>query len=321
MSDYGKLMARIWSDKDFTALNAREQQVFMLLLSYPTRNLAGVLPVTLRRWANATADATQDTVRAALVRLAETRFVVIDWDTEEALVRSYIRNDEVYRQPNLMKACIKDVLKIESQVLKNAVAAELNRLPSHRNDEHTLAIAKSLLETPTEGFREPIVDAIVEPMPEGCGVGGYVSGVLATPDTEHLQPAPAPAAAPIERPTMSLTKLTGGIETAPPPPPPDLGISSEAYRFVDHHGAKRLPGASRTSLAQQASQMAKQGIDRGDIKAGLEKWFAKSGVGPTVFTSMVADAIKERTTARPQLRGADKKAADWQALKQQRRQQ
>ena len=102
MAEYGKLLSRIWSDPEFVALDARPQQLYCLLISYSTRNLAGVLPLTLKRWAKSTRDATIDNLTDALCDLAANEFIVIDWDTEEVLIRTYIRNDEVYRQPNLM---------------------------------------------------------------------------------------------------------------------------------------------------------------------------------------------------------------------------
>lgn len=92
MADYGKLLSRIWSDSEFVELDAQAQQLYCLLISYSTRNLAGVLPLTLKRWANATKGATVESVTDAMQRLAERRFVVVDWNTEEVLVRTYIRN-------------------------------------------------------------------------------------------------------------------------------------------------------------------------------------------------------------------------------------
>lgn len=196
-------MSRIWSDREFTALDARPQQIFMLLISYPTRNYAGVLPLTLRRWSNATADATPDNVKAALHVLAETKFILVDWNTEEVLIRTFIRNDEVYRQPNVMKSAMKDVLKVESQLLRAALRDELMKLPPHNNDENTKVTAKGLVETLPEPFPNPSetlpaspkgtpVETPSDGLPLGCGVGSYVSGVQDSPSTENPSPSPAP---------------------------------------------------------------------------------------------------------------------------------
>lgn len=132
MADYGKLLSRIWSDSEFVELDAQAQQLYCLLISYSTRNLAGVLPLTLKRWANATKGATVESVTDAMQRLAERRFVVVDWNTEEVLVRTYIRNDEVWKQPNLLRSARKSALQVESGAIRWALHRELRRLPDHK---------------------------------------------------------------------------------------------------------------------------------------------------------------------------------------------
>lgn len=169
--------------------------MFMLLLSYPTRNYAGVLPLTMRRWSNATADATSENVRSALNRLVETHFIVVDWETEEVLIRTYIRNDEVYRQPNLLKSALKDAIRVESEVLRRAIKQELLALPGHKYQDSTTELANSLVKTLSEPIPEPIREPIQEPIREGCGVGGYVSSnptpsPTPPPSTLHLSPSP-----------------------------------------------------------------------------------------------------------------------------------
>jgi hypothetical protein len=114
------------------------QQLYALLISYSTRNLAGVLPMTLKRWAGCTADSTVENITdVAAAALAARRFVVVDWDTEELLVRTYIRNDEVYKQPNLMQAARKFCRQVESVSLRWALFDELTKLPDHKNSDQT----------------------------------------------------------------------------------------------------------------------------------------------------------------------------------------
>ena len=296
MGDYGKLMARIWSDKDFTALDAREQQVFMLLLSYPTRNYAGVLPLTLRRWSNATADATPDTVKQALNRLAETHFVVVDWDTEEVLVRSFIRNDEVYRQPNLMKSCIKDVLRVESQFLKSAMATELLRLPDHKNDEYTKAIAKSLVETPSEGFQE----GFREPIAEGCVVGGKdSSNQPPSPSTNTDNPPTVVGAAELAliEPAKVPAKATGRRK-------PRIAITEDWRPSQDEVARSKERYGEVVDLAKELRKFVSFHLAKDNRMADWDQawrtWCEK---------------FDEYGTAGPggrRLQGADKKASEWQ---------
>lgn len=217
MSDYSKIYKRIWSDPDFIALDARSQQLFFLLLSYPTRNYAGVIPLTIRRWAACTRDGTPENVTEAINALAEAGFVLVDWDTEEGLIRTYIRNDEVYRQPNLMKRALQDVLATSSRVLGAALAFELRNLPAHKNDDHTLAIAKSLVvpvvegftEGFAEGYMEGLSEGIAEPIPEPPGVG------VGKKPAPTPTPTPAPVPIPPNPPSGGAARQLAVVEDKP----------------------------------------------------------------------------------------------------------
>jgi hypothetical protein len=214
MAEYGKLFGRIWSDPEFVTLEARPQQLYALMVSFPTRNPAGVLPLTLKRWAKCTRGATPGNVSAALKVLVANKFIVVDWDTEEALVRTFIRNDEVYRQPNVMKSALKFALKIESETLRWALHDELRRIPEHKNSDHTKDVAYALVEgltrTPAEPFLEPFLEPLAEPLPLGCGVGSYVSGV-------RVAPSPTPPTSPSPTPPPTAEPLPAGAARGDPP--------------------------------------------------------------------------------------------------------
>ena len=107
MSDnapYAKLQKRIWRDADWRKLTADAQRMYWLLCSQETRSLAGVVPLTVRKWANYAADTTEDSVRAALNEFVGAQFIVVDWDTEEVLIRTFIRNARDDKSRNMVNA-------------------------------------------------------------------------------------------------------------------------------------------------------------------------------------------------------------------------
>lgn len=254
-------MSRIWGDKDFTSLSAREQQVFMMLFSFPTRNLAGVVPLTLRRWATCTSDATVENITAALRVLEHVRFVIIDWDTEEVLIRTYIRNDEIWRQPNLMVRCLKFCHAVASETLRAAIAEELTRvaqefMPTVKNPEavaqvkireETINTSKALIKTIGNGSQQPLPYAYDDPYTEP------LHETFAEPPGDTPSPAPAPTPAPgtvtgtvsvASEKTKRGTRLPDGWE---PPDDviramheqfPDLNLRHEHDKFCDHWRAK-----------------------------------------------------------------------------------
>lgn len=274
MADYGKLLSRIWSDPEFTALTARSQQLYCLLISYSTRNLAGVLPLTLKRWKNSTADATIDNLTDALIDLAARNFIVVDWDTEEVLIRTYIRNDEVYRQPNLMKAARKFALQIESAELRWALHDELTRLPDHKDAVETERVANTLVDGLNRTPREPIAKPFREPITEPPGVGvTYVGNQNTSTHTGNRTPAPAAAAI---------------------AEPHDAAAATPGAELVRRTIPAELPAPVRTMLRISASTLIREGTPADVVEEALRDWAAKTGVGPGILPSLAADVIKRR---------------------------
>src|SRR5207244_2252978 len=119
----------IWADDEFKALSTLAKLLYVQLLSQPKLSYAGSLDLAAKRWARAHPDTSVGEIRAALAELDAARFLVVDHDTEEVLVRSLIRNDGIFKQPNVLAAALREAFAIESLILRAALAAELRRLP------------------------------------------------------------------------------------------------------------------------------------------------------------------------------------------------
>lgn len=127
--DFAPLLRTIWSDEDWRALPMDAQHVYLLLLSHPDRNSAGVLSLTRRKWTRLAADLHPDRLDAAIQVLDDTGFLVVDDDTEEVLVRAYIRRATVYKHIRMMANALREVSEVESERLRSALGQELVRLP------------------------------------------------------------------------------------------------------------------------------------------------------------------------------------------------
>lgn len=126
---HGKLLCSIWSDRDFRALDRTTQGMYMFLLSQDRLDYAGVLQVTMRNWASTADGLTVGEVQDTLDVLEKHRFIVVDHDTEELMVRTFVRRDELWRQPKMMLAVVAAARKIQSPRLRLALLTELDRLP------------------------------------------------------------------------------------------------------------------------------------------------------------------------------------------------
>ena len=145
---FGRVFASIWADDDFRAVPVDARLMYVFLLSQPDLDHAGVIPLRIRRWSRSLGLSTGE-VEKMLSDLDGGRFAVIDWDTEELLVRSLIRRDEVWRQPNVFKSAATSAAGCESARIKSAILDELRRLDlssASREIQHTRDELLTLLE-------------------------------------------------------------------------------------------------------------------------------------------------------------------------------
>lgn len=192
---YGKIYERIWADPDWRKLDVDAQHLYLALISQPSTNSAGLLPLQERRWASCAADWNPTRIRDALTRLIHDRYIVVDEDTEELFVRSFIRNDEGFRIPGMLKSILRLAEAAQSPLIRSALAAELARLPrleGKKADEGTALIraTRVALGASVEPIPEPIRDAIPsepmpEPMPEPIGEP-YVAVAVAVARESHV---------------------------------------------------------------------------------------------------------------------------------------
>ena len=168
--EYGKLYKSAWGDRDFKALTEGEQALYQKLISQSDTSLAGVLTYAPVRWAGQTAGMTVADIESRMAGLVEKRYALVDLDTQEVLIRSYIRNDSGWRSPRTMLGVAGAVRRILSPLLRAAVSVELQRIDtsdlsdsiSEKTNRSTRqvvdgAISDLLLDTPAD---EQAVDTL-----------------------------------------------------------------------------------------------------------------------------------------------------------------
>lgn len=143
-----------------------EKLLYVAILLEPTVNQAGVGARRVSRWARE-AEMTEAEVEKALAGLDEKRYVIVDEDTDEILVRTIIRRDGVAEKPNMLWAAVRQAVLVESPRLRKVLADELRKLPPAPPpkqlangktfvyaDPH--AIADELDPQPPEPARQPV---------------------------------------------------------------------------------------------------------------------------------------------------------------------
>ncbi len=176
---YTQVQVTIWDDLDFLALDGDAQRLYFLLLTRIDLSLAGVIPWHSGRLAQFAKDSTPEAIDAAAAKLEAARFIIIDRDTEECLLRSRVRNDDVLRAgPRVAGGVVTAWRAIYSRRLRAAVAEEVARA------EDLTGIVRDTLAPILEWVRDTPSHALPD-TPSDTPSGEVSEGVSRKPETRN----------------------------------------------------------------------------------------------------------------------------------------
>lgn len=131
---FAQIRPDIWLDDDWRSLTAGAQHLYFVVLTDPQLSYAGVADWKPGRLSQRAAEWTLLDVMKAAVELSYARFLVFDQDTEEVLVRSYLRHDGLLTQPRMAVSMANAFGSIGSNKLRAVVVHELTRLKKENPD-------------------------------------------------------------------------------------------------------------------------------------------------------------------------------------------
>lgn len=273
---HGRIMAAIWNDPDFLALAEGPQRLYMFLLSQPDLSHAGLVPLRIGRWAKKVSGGTRALIEQHIATLADARFVVADEDTEELLVRTFVRNDGVYKQPKVMLRLREDARQIESPRLRSAFRAELDRLPLNELADGTRATVSGIVDT----LRSDFADAQGYPLERVSDTPSDTPRVRAgafpqPPTTDPQPPATVPATPGRGEPGRSLAVIADDAPTA----------QTLVAEWIDHC-PERPPGRVIGQVSKELKGLLDEGIDPERVRRALAEWNRK-GLHPSTLPSVV----------------------------------
>lgn len=214
----------------------------MFLLSQANLSHAGLLPLTVKRWAKAAGEYTVAELEEDLARLEDEDYIVIDRDTEELLVRTLVRNDGVWKQPKVMLAMKADVGEIMSARLRYRLRDELLRIDvSALEKEDTRAtisgviadVVSTLPDTPPQGYAIPHGEPL--PYPHVCADAPSSASTTTSASTTATSTGLARRADPREDPTSELLIEHVQAYAEPPPLSAQRAVKTEIMRMVAEH--------------------------------------------------------------------------------------
>lgn len=206
--DRATIFTAIWSDADWKALTSDEQRLYMLLMTHPSLSYAGVADWRPGRLAKMCSDMTADKVEALGASLQSKRFIYADEESEEVLIRSYIRHDGVLNHPKLAISFANAYTAVASSNIQKIIVHELTRLQGEHPDWRAFSFDRV-----TKILRQP--SAPIEDVTLGVTPGathGVTHGVTLSPTLEVGVSQPLAQPLGLELPTATATATTPSIE-------------------------------------------------------------------------------------------------------------
>lgn len=132
--DRASIRIDMWGDDDWRSLSQGAQHLYMMLLSHPTLSYAGVADWKPGRLAAMMRGKDAEGVRADAAELERNLFIVIDDDTEEVLIRSFVKHDGLMKQPKLVVSMTTAFAAVASQKIRSVIAFEVQKLREREPD-------------------------------------------------------------------------------------------------------------------------------------------------------------------------------------------
>ncbi len=155
---YAKFRTDMWRlDDDLRGLPREAQHLYFVLITSPDLSLAGVADWRPNRVAKLADGWTPKQVTAAAKILTDGRFILVDEDTEEVLVRTFIKHDELLRSHTTAIGVVTAWGSVYSQRLRLAVSDEVTKLAEGLSDRVAGVIAP-ILAYPAHGVADTPCD-------------------------------------------------------------------------------------------------------------------------------------------------------------------
>lgn len=156
MRDHARIKLSIWDDPAWRALSVDGQHLFLTLLASPTINNAGVADWRPKRIAALAAGWTVEKVEQTGKELEAARFIIIDHETEEVLVRTFVRHDGIMLGPKTGQGMANAYKRVVSLEIRQTIVNELLKLRADIPDSAAWRLADVQEIVPEGGIPEAI---------------------------------------------------------------------------------------------------------------------------------------------------------------------
>ncbi|MGW2666084.1 hypothetical protein ACWCW7_34455 [Nocardia tengchongensis] len=168
--EYARLRVSASDDPDVEELSIEAQWLyFKVLLPHPLLSSCGVVDWRPKHLVRKGKNATVVKILAAAAELERARFLMFDLETEQVLLRSYVRRDELLKNPKMAGAVIKAYHAVASRELQAALVTEFKRIReefpeysswSYKDTDADLARILSRPDLASVGYQSAFTDGV-----------------------------------------------------------------------------------------------------------------------------------------------------------------
>ena len=151
---HARVDTTIWANQDWRALSAGAQWTYLMILSQPDLSHAGTVTFNPTKWSKSASGLALGHIESRIDELAASRFIVYDDETFEVLIRSFIRNDGVAKQPKVLMSACRAARSTVSPLIRAELAYELSRVDEPKYAHAAELLAKTLADLAPEGAPE-----------------------------------------------------------------------------------------------------------------------------------------------------------------------
>jgi len=257
--DHTRIHTDIWGDDDWLDLSPEAQHLYFVLYTGPP-SFCGAGDWQPKKIAARAKGWTPELVTRAAAELQEGLFLLLDLDTEEYLLRSWVKHDGLYRVQNMAVSVANARAALASRKLRGVVVFEVSKL---QVSEPTLeswkkdAVAKMLSQKAVDPAEQDWPSPWVSPKASGKASPWDSSSPTEEPspsDSGRATPSPTPAInsnSSSEGPRKRGTRLSEDwmpseeVIQQMSSERPDVDLRMEHRKFIDYWKAKTGKDATK----------------------------------------------------------------------------
>ena len=240
--EFAQIKLSIWSDDDWRDLSPDARYLYLSLLTSPTLTHCGTADWRPARMSALNGQDVQ-TIAEAGAELVESLHLVIDDATEEVLIRSFIRNDGLMKQPRMAVSMANAHSGLGSRPIRGVLVHELRRL---RADFPELSGWEK--DKATDLLQMEPIDPKTFPLGKGPFGGPFTPSLGETQRSVWGSPTPSPATTP----ATTDSRHTPSQNEAAPANAVAVTVHARFNEFWDAYSKKRGKGAAEKAFTKAA---------------------------------------------------------------------